>query len=185
MLFATKADKFYRQLKRLDVKEFLAREKMPQSGNSWRRDVLVEKKSLKQDKICIQLFSMMKSVPSVSVEFRGHYLPLTMLPIIDMTSLSHIKISKRDVPSGAFTSKYEFIVFCMNVNNSRKIFRFVCTWTSSPSSTRAASRWPKLDARPRTGQLNLSRYKYQFLWKTPVSWVNFVYNFHLVISAAS
>jgi len=109
MLFAAKADPFYRQLKRLDVKEFLARER----NVDWSRkifnrcpnletvdNVLVEKKTLKQDKVCIQLFSMMKSVSSVSIEFRGHYSPLTMLPLIGMTSLKHLKLSSRDVPSG-------------------------------------------------------------------------------------
>jgi len=109
VLFATKADTFYRQLKQLDVKEFVMREK----NVSWSRKIFnrcpnletienvpVTTGNLKRDMISVQLLSLIKSVSSVGVEFHYRYSPLTMLPTIGMVNLSRLDISARLVPSG-------------------------------------------------------------------------------------
>jgi len=107
-LFATKADKFYRQRKKLDVKKFLMREK----NVSWSRKIFnrcpnlekidnvpVTKENMKRDMVSVQLLSLIKSVSSVGVKFHHRYSPLTMLPMIGLVNLSHLDISARSVPS--------------------------------------------------------------------------------------
>jgi len=106
-LFATKAGQFYRQLKQLDVKEFVAREK----NVNWSRkiyhrcpnlteieNVPFDKESLKRDTICVQLFSMMKSISCVSMEFQ-HFSPVVMLPMVGMASLSSLSLTTDQVPT--------------------------------------------------------------------------------------
>jgi len=106
-LFSAKVDQFYRQLKQIDVKDFLSRE----SNVNWARkifhrcpniktvdNVQVVKKSLKLDAICFQLLSMMKSVSNLGVKFE-HFYPFLMLPMVGMASLGHLNISRRCVSS--------------------------------------------------------------------------------------
>jgi len=106
-LFATKADQFYRNLKQLDVKEFVVREKQV----NWSRKIFnrcpnlksvenftVAKESLKRDMVCLQLISLMKSIFSVGVVFHDHFSPSDMFPMIGMANLNHLSLYTSHAP---------------------------------------------------------------------------------------
>jgi len=104
-LFSDNADLFYRQLERVDVKHFLARE----PNVNWARKIYrrcpnlkhVEKLSINDDDsskrsiISTELVSKMKSITSLTLDMKNRS-PLSMLMLVDMQNLDTVKITSGD-----------------------------------------------------------------------------------------